>query len=134
MERFWTLQYLRQHGITELTATLLREQPGGAGNVWLARADTLPLMLPVLGAQGFTPGPVRGARVKVRLGEIDDIALDVRGTVLALLRDGASATEEPTDDDEATEPIAGPIAIAVDVAEGDGAESAGATDNAAVPG
>jgi len=49
MERFWTLQYLRQNGITELTATLLREQPDSAGNAWLARADTLPLVLPVLG-------------------------------------------------------------------------------------
>ncbi|MDR2991516.1 MAG: RNB domain-containing ribonuclease [Burkholderiaceae bacterium] len=134
MERFWTLQYLRQHDITELTATLLREQPGGAGNVWLARADTLPLMLPVLGAQGFTPGPARGVRVKVRLGEIDDIALDVRGTALALLRDGASPVDEPADDEESAEPIAGPIAIAVDVADDGAAQAVGTTDNAAVPG
>jgi exoribonuclease-2 len=132
MERFWTLQYLRQNGITELTATLLREQPGGAGNVWLARADTLPLMLPVLGAHGFAPGPVRGARVRLRLGEIDDIALDVRGTALALLRDGAGSADEPADEDDAAEPIAGPIAIALDLAEGEG--NAGATDNPAVPG
>ena len=134
MERFWTLQYLRQHGITELTATLLRELPDGAGNVWLARADTLPLILPVLGVQGFAPGPVRGARVKVRLGEIDDIALDVRGTALALLRDDAHAADAAADDEDAAEPIAGPIAIAVDVAENDAAPDAGATDNAAAPG
>jgi exoribonuclease-2 len=127
MERFWTLQYLRQNGITELTATLLREQPGGAGNVWLARADTLPLMLPVLGAQGFTPGPARGARVKMRLGEIDDIALDVRGTALALLHDAAGDTA--ADDEDAVEPAAGPIAIALDVAESDAAQNASATDN-----
>jgi exoribonuclease-2 len=44
MERFWTLQYLQQHGLTELDASLLREQPGGA---WLARADELPLVFTV---------------------------------------------------------------------------------------
>ena len=134
MERFWTLQYLRQNGITELTATLLREQPGGAGNVWLARADTLPLILPVLGVPGFAPGPARGARVKVRLGEIDDIALDVRGTALALLRDAAPAAEQTPDDEDAAEPIAGPIAIALDVAESDAAQNPGAPDNSAVAG
>jgi exoribonuclease-2 len=129
MERFWTLHYLRQHGITELTATLLREQPG-AGNVWLARADTLPLMLPVLGAHGFGADLARGARVKVRLGEIDDIALDVRGTALAVLRDAAPAAAEAVDDEDA-EAAAGPIAIALDVTESDAAQDAGATDNSA---
>jgi exoribonuclease-2 len=132
MERFWTLQYLRQNGITDLNATLLREQPGGAGNVWLARVDTLPLVLPVLGVQSFAPGPARGAHVKVRLGEIDDIALDVRGTALALLGDGASAADAPADDEDTAEPIAGLIAIAVDVAESDAAPGTGATDNAAM--
>jgi exoribonuclease-2 len=125
MERFWTLQYLRQNGITELTATLLREQPDGAGNVWLARADTLPLTLPVLGAQGFAAHLMRGARVKVRLGEIDDIALDVRGTALAVLDDAAPAADETADEEDA----AGPIAIALDVAESDAAPNAGAPDD-----
>jgi len=128
MERFWTLQYLRQNGITELTATLLREQPGGA---WLARADTLPLILPVLGAQGFASGLARGRRVKVRLGEIDDIALDVCGMALAVLDDTAPAADETADEEDAAEPVAGPIAIAVDVAESDSASDPGATDNPA---
>ena len=35
MERYWTLQYLRQQGITELEATAIRDG--------LVRADTLPL-------------------------------------------------------------------------------------------
>ncbi|MDR0479887.1 MAG: RNB domain-containing ribonuclease [Burkholderiaceae bacterium] len=131
MERFWTLQYLRQHGITELTATLLREQPDGAGNAWLARADTLPLVLPVLGTQGFASALTRGARVKIRLGEIDDIALDVRGTLLAVLGDTAAETEDDAGDEDAA---AGPIAIALDVTEGEAPQNADPADNLPVPG
>ncbi len=114
MERFWTLQYLRQNAIAELDATVLKEGPGGS---FLVRADALPLVLPVLGAQGLP----RGARVRVKLGEIDDITLDVNGTLLARLDDAAQAAApdaggegEDEDDEEGT---AGPIAIAVDVNE-----------------
>ena len=67
MERFWTLKYLQQQGITELTATTFKEGPGGS---WLVRADTLPLVFPVLGGQGLS----RGAQLRVKLGEIDEIA------------------------------------------------------------
>jgi exoribonuclease-2 len=107
MERFWTLKYLEQQGITELTATTFKEGPGGS---WLVRADELPLVFPVLGAQGLT----RGARLRVRLGEVDEIALDVSGTVIERL-DAAPAVEDDTQDDEET--AAGPIAIALDVNE-----------------
>jgi exoribonuclease-2 len=116
MERFWTLQYLRQHSITELDVTLLRELPA-TSNVWLARAELLPLTLPVMGLQGFVSNPVRGARVRVRLGEIDDIALDIRCTVIALLSDTTPDSDTSADEDEETQTIAGPIAIAVDVTE-----------------
>jgi exoribonuclease-2 len=61
MERFWTLKYLEQQGITELVATTFKEGPGGS---WLVRADELPLVFPVLGAQGLT----RGARLRVKPG------------------------------------------------------------------
>jgi exoribonuclease-2 len=113
MERFWTLQYLRQHGIQELDGTVFREG--------LVRADTLPLVLPVLGTEGLQ----RGTRVRVRLGDIDDITLEVTGTVAERL-DGVAAPLSAEDDSgEEEEPVAGPIAIAVDVAEG------GEPDNAA---
>ena len=120
MERFWTLRYLRQHGITEVTASLIKELAGGA---WLARADELPLVFTVLGAQGLP----RGTRVRVRLGQIDDIALDVGGTVIeVLLADTAPAQPgEGEEEDDAAE--AGPLAIAVDMSE---SEQAGA-DNPA---
>ena len=102
IERFWTLKYLEQHGITELEATLFKEN--------LVRADTLPLVLPVLGAQGLP----RGARLRVKLGEIDAITLDIHGTVLERL-DVADAPEEGADEEE-DDTAAGPIAIAVDMA------------------
>ena len=110
IERYWTLKYLQQRGITELEATVFKDN--------LARADTLPLVLPVLGAQGLP----RGARVRVRLGAIDEVALDVSGTVLERLdADAAPVEEDDAEDGEAL--AAGPIAIAVDVNEP--AEAAG---------
>jgi exoribonuclease-2 len=111
MERFWTLKHLEQQGITELTATTFKEGPGGS---WLVRADTLPLVFPVLGAQGLA----RGARLRVKLGAVDEIALDVSGTVIERL-DAAPVVEDDAGDDE--ESAAGPIAIALDVNESEAA-------------
>ncbi len=105
IERYWTLKYLQQQGITELEATVFKDN--------LARADTLPLVLPVLGAQGLP----RGARVLVRLGTIDEVALDVSGTVLERLDAQAAPMEEEAEDAESEHLAAGPIAIAVDVNE-----------------
>ncbi|WP_234638730.1 ribonuclease catalytic domain-containing protein [Delftia tsuruhatensis] len=113
MERFWTLKYLQQHAITELTATVIKEGMGGG---LLVRADDLPLVFPVLGVTGLP----RGAHVRVRLGEIDEIALDVSGTLIERLDGDAVAAggEDAAEDDE--EAVAGPIAIAVDMNEADG--------------
>jgi exoribonuclease II len=104
MERFWTLQYLRQHDLHELEATVFKEG--------LARADALPLVLPVLGAADLP----RGARVRVKLGEIDLITLDVNGTVTQRL-DTAPEAAVSAEDDTEEETVAGPIAIAVDVTD-----------------
>ncbi|MBP7329053.1 MAG: RNB domain-containing ribonuclease, partial [Alicycliphilus sp.] len=116
MERFWTLKYLEQNQITELDATVIKEGMNGG---FLVRADSLPLVLPVLGAQGLP----RGARVRVKLGEIDEITLDVNGTLIARLDDPLDASDDgPVDEDE-EDTVAGPIAIAVDINETDGAGS-----------
>jgi exoribonuclease-2 len=113
MERFWTLQYLKQNNITELSATVFKTFPGQPA---MARADHLPLVLPVLGA-GDLP---RGAHVQLRLSAVDDITLDISGHLLAVLEDtptdnGLATDEAPEDDDDSA--AAGPIAIAVDVDE-----------------
>jgi exoribonuclease-2 len=115
MERFWTLKYLQQNQITELEATVIKE---GVNGGFLVRADTLPLVLPVLGAQQLP----RGARVRVRLGEIDEIALDVSGTLVARLDDPQDPSDDgPVDEEDGGEDdaVAGPIAIAVDMNEPD---------------
>ena len=68
-----------------------------------------------------------GARVRVRLGDIDGIALDVSGTVVERLDAAPVSGEDDSGEDE--EPVAGPIAIAVDVSEG--AEPDSGADNPA---
>lgn len=112
MERFWTLKYVEQNGITELNATVFKEGPGGS---FLVRADDIPLVFPVLGAQNLP----RGARLKVKLGEVDEITLDIHGTVIERLDDPADTSDDgPVEDaDEDDDTVAGPIAIAVDVNE-----------------
>jgi exoribonuclease II len=108
IERYWTLKYLQQNGISELTATAFKDN--------LVRADDLPLVLPALGAQGLP----RGARVRVKLGAIDEITLDISGTVVERLDAvvDEAAPETQADEDEGEDAIAaGPISIAVDVNE-----------------
>lgn len=120
MERFWTLKYIEQNGITELTAAVIKEGPGGS---FLVRADDIPLVFPVLGAQNLP----RGARLKVRLGEVDEITLDIHGTVVERLDDPNDASDDAVVEDEGDEDaVAGPIAIAVDVNEADSTAPANA--------
>ena len=113
MERFWTLQFLQQHKITELPATVFKVFPGQPP---MARADHLPLVLPVMGASDLP----RGAQVLLRLSEIDDISLDISGQLLSVLNSAnalSDASHEAQAMDEDDDTSAGPIAIAVDVNE-----------------
>ncbi len=111
MERYWTLRHLQQQGITELDAALVKEAGGGA---WLVRAETLPLVFTVMGAQGLP----RGAKVRVRLGDIDLMALDMGGTVIAQLQTQASPeADAPAEGEEDDLDNAGPLQIAVDLNE-----------------
>ena len=116
MERYWTLRYLRQEGITELTATVIKDN--------LVRADTLPLVFGVLGADGLQ----RGAHVRVRLGQADDIALDISGTVIERLDAPPEALDEDAEDDLA---LASPLAIAVDVDESESTDASPPASTAA---
>ncbi|MGE0348300.1 ribonuclease catalytic domain-containing protein [Hydrogenophaga sp.] len=108
MERYWTLRYLRQENLTELTATLIKDN--------LVRADTLPLVLPVLGAEGLP----RGAHLRVKLGEIDDITLDIHGTVIERLDlpvDSTLDDDGGSGEDGEDEELAAPLALAIEVDE-----------------
>lgn len=114
MERFWTLKYLEQNAITEIDGAVIKDNgPNGV----LVRVDTLPLVISVVGAQALP----RGARVRVKLGEIDEITLDIHGTVTERLDDPNDDSDDAPLDDAAEDDDAeaGPIAIAVDVNETD---------------
>jgi len=104
MERYWTLHYLRQHGIDELTASVIKDN--------LVRADDLPLVFGVLGAEGLP----RGAQVRVRLGRIDDISLEVSGTVTERL-DNNSVTLPEDSTDDSDEDLSTSLTIALDLDE-----------------
>lgn len=125
IERFWILKYIQQQGITEFEATLFKEN--------LVRADHLPLVLPVAGAQSLP----RGARVLVRLGDIDEVSLDIHGTVIQRLDGGeddksGSGAPGTTEDESEDDTLSGPIAIAVDLSDADTAsEAAKPGDNCA---
>jgi len=126
MERFWVLKYVQQQGITELPASLFKDN--------LVRADHLPLVLPVAGAQGLP----RWAQVMVRLGDIDEVSLDIHGTVTARLDGGpddksAGEATEAQDDESDDDTLAGPIAIAVDLGEGDTAPGTAAPGDNPAP-
>jgi exoribonuclease-2 len=81
----------------------------------MVRADDMPLVMGVMGSQGLP----RNAKVRVKLGEMDLITLDVHGTVVerldAPMED--SATMENTEESDDGDDVAGPIAIAVDVSD-----------------
>jgi exoribonuclease-2 len=104
MERYWTLQYVRQNDIQEIDATIIKD--GG-----LVRADTLPLVFPVMGADNLA----RGRRVRVRLGSLDDISLEVSGTVVGMLDAPQASSEDSDDEDDAI--LATPVALAIDLNE-----------------
>jgi exoribonuclease II len=127
MERFWTLKYLAQNSITEITGTLFKEN--------MVRADDLPLVLPVLGAANLP----RGARVRLKLGDINEISLDVMGTVLERLdapvteEQNASQNDIQDDSQDDDDMVAGPIAIAMDTNDAAEATEAAATPGEPVP-
>ena len=108
MERYWTLRYLRQHGITELEAAFLKDN--------LVRAETLPLVFAVLGTDSLQ----RGERVRVRLGAIDELTLEVTGTVIERLGDTEPVAEvDATLEGEPDDALAAPLTIAVAVDDGE---------------
>jgi exoribonuclease-2 len=104
IERYWALQYLAQHDLHELDATVLKD---GA-----VRAEALPLVFRAVGAEQLA----RGSAVRVRLGAIDLLTLDVAASVIARREDAAArdASAAPGEDDDG-EATAGPLAIAIDV-------------------
>ncbi|WP_374592454.1 ribonuclease catalytic domain-containing protein [Aquabacterium sp.] len=114
LERYWTLRYLAQEGITELDAAVMKEG--------LVRADTLPLVFRAIGADGLP----RGARVRVRVTGVDELTLDVHASVVAKLDEAAPADAAVEDNDDDSEEPTGAITLAIDVQDADNAAEPGA--------
>jgi exoribonuclease-2 len=108
LERYWTLRYLKQNNITELDAVAMMNG--------LVRADTLPLVFKATGCDNLP----RHARVRVRITGLDELTLDVHASLLARLDDdNAKPSEDTEDDSDDAANNAAPLALAIDVNEGD---------------
>jgi len=113
IERYWTLRWLEQNDAKTLTASVMKDG--------LVRADDLPLVFKALGCEALP----RGAHVRVTITGLDTMTLDVHARLAERLDDAAPAEA----DDEATEEeaaAAAPVALAIDLADADGAEPAAA--------
>ncbi len=116
IERYWTLKYLAQNGITELDAVVLKDG--------LVRADDLPLVFRATGTENLA----RAARVRVRITGTDLLTLDLHASLLTQLGAApgavAAGQESIEADPEDAADVAGPLTLAIDVAvESDAAES-----------
>jgi exoribonuclease-2 len=105
VERYWTLQYLAQHGLQELDAAVMKEG--------LVRAETLPLVFKAVGAERLP----RGALVRVRITGTDLLTLDVHASVLQRLDDPSTKADDAVVEDAEIEEAesAGPLTLAIDV-------------------
>jgi len=88
MERYWCLRWLQQHGVTEIDATVRREQ--------LVKLDHLPVMLRV---PSLPADLAPGQRVHLAVESIDLLAPEVSCRFLSLLGDSNAA--EAVEDEEA---------------------------------
>ncbi|MFZ5519671.1 MAG: ribonuclease catalytic domain-containing protein [Pseudomonadota bacterium] len=111
LERYWTLRYLKQEGLAEIDAAVMKDG--------LVRADTLPLVFRALGAESLP----RGARVRVRISATDELTLDVHASVVARIDDPTTTDDDAVIDeaDEEAAESAAPLALAIDVQDADAA-------------
>ena len=113
MERYWTLKHLGQQSLTELDCAVMING--------LVRADTLPLVFKAIGADSLP----RHAKVRVRITGVDELTLDVHASVIARL-DEATEAERGDEDDEGDDAVldnAGPLTLAIDVADADATDT-----------
>ncbi len=120
IERYWTLRHLQQQGIDELDAAVMKDG-------WV-RAETLPLVCRATGTEALP----RGTRVRIRITGCDLLTLDAFAQLLRRLDapDDADGLAEELDDET---PAAGPLHLAIDVADGAEALVEAAADPAADP-
>ncbi len=103
IERYWALRYLTQNDVRELDASVMKDG--------LVRADTLPLVFRVAGADSLP----RGAHVRVRVEGTDSLTLDVHASVIARLAAPAPQAGEAAADEIDDAETAGPLTLAIDL-------------------
>jgi len=104
IERFWTLRWIEQQGVTELDAAVLKDG--------LVRADTLPLVFRALGTESFP----RGTRVRVRVAGMDLLTLELHASLLSRLDDEAPPSETEDSEGEDDAPATG-LTLAINLDE-----------------
>jgi exoribonuclease II len=115
IERYWTLQWLQQHGKTEIEATVMKDG--------LVRADTLPLVFMLPG----TAEMPRNARVRARINSVDLLTLELHATLAARLDAPAPADAAESDDAESDDlPPPAALQLAIDVGDNDVAAASAA--------
>jgi exoribonuclease II len=109
MERYWTMKFVQQQGMEELTASVI--------NAGLVRAEAIPLVLTVAG----TAQLARGSRVRVRIANLDLLMLEASASLIERLDAASSevAEEEELEDDA---PVAG-VHLALDLNDSDAADT-----------
>lgn len=128
IERYWTLQWLAQHATTELDAMTMKDG--------LVRADHLPLVFRVVGAESLP----RGAHVRVQVDATDLLTLDVHARLVARLGDddgrtgigtsGSETDSDPGNDSDDAADDGGPLTLAIDLAGPESGAVATADDGA----
>ncbi len=109
IERWWTLRWIEQNGVTEIDAAVMKDG--------LVRAETLPLVFRLPGTETLP----RGSRVRARVTGLDLLTLELFAVLQARLDAPATAAARaaPVDaadeDDGELEPT-GALTLAIDVA------------------
>ncbi len=109
MERYWTMKYVQQHGLEELTATVIKDG--------LVRAEAIPLVMTVAGTAQLP----RGCRVKVRVANLDLLMLEASASLLERL-DTAGSGEADEEEGEEEAALAS-VHLALDLNESDAGEA-----------
>ena len=126
IERFWTLRWVQQNGVTELEAAVMKDG--------LVRAETLPLVFRVPGTESLP----RGARIRARVAGIDLLTLDLHAQLLQRIEAAPAADAEAAAEDDDADAGSGPLTLAIDVGDAatapEDARAADAADPAAAPG
>ncbi|MFO1219052.1 MAG: RNB domain-containing ribonuclease [Burkholderiaceae bacterium] len=119
IERYWTLRFLQQQGMSELDASVLRDG--------LVRAERVPLVMRALGCESLA----RGTRVRVSVKAIDPMTLDIHAALAARLDTAAPPDSAEPDDDDTVEPVA--LHLAIDVADATGDADTAAAETGTAP-